>query len=101
MAALSGEWVPVVSYENLPKGRRPAAALAAWLRDWGIDWMPFADGDVRVDLACGPEPDGHWHGYYTIKVQADALRRIGLHPDQARHDHPVAGQRQQSSPGEG
>ncbi|TDD88000.1 hypothetical protein E1293_07215 [Actinomadura darangshiensis] len=31
---------------------------------------------------CGPGADGHWHGWYNIHVQSDALRRLGPHPDQ-------------------
>ena len=45
--------------------------------------MPFADDEVRIDLACGPDETGRWHGYYGVSVDADALRRVGLHPDQA------------------
>jgi hypothetical protein len=26
--------------------------------------MPFADADIRVDLACGKCPDKHWSGSY-------------------------------------
>lgn len=44
--------------------------------------MPFADEQVRFSLACGPGPDGHWRGCYSILVDADALRRLGLHADQ-------------------
>src|SRR6185295_9708699 len=40
--------------------------------------MPFADDQVRIDLACGPDETGRWHGYYGISVDADALRRVGL-----------------------
>jgi hypothetical protein len=76
------DWVTITSYENLPRCPKPRAATRAWLRERGIDWMPFRDNEVRFDLACGPGPDGRWHGWYTIKVRADALRRLGLHPDQ-------------------
>ena len=45
--------------------------------------MPFDQRtEVRGSLACGPGPDGRWHGWYTVEVRADALRRLGLHPDQ-------------------
>ncbi|WUS04853.1 hypothetical protein OG226_09230 [Streptomyces sp. NBC_01261] len=27
-------------------------------------------------------PDGHWHGWFDVQVHADALRRLGPHPDQ-------------------
>jgi hypothetical protein len=33
-------------------------------------------------LACGIGPDGHWHGWFDVRVHANALRRLGLHPDQ-------------------
>ena len=40
--------------------------------------MPFRDDEVRIDLLnCGPR--GCW---VRISVEADALRRLGLHPDQ-------------------
>ncbi|WP_433465766.1 hypothetical protein [Spirillospora sp. CA-128828] len=44
--------------------------------------MPFENDDVTIGLACGPGPDGRWHGWYSINVRDDALRRLGLHPDQ-------------------
>ncbi|WP_078489525.1 hypothetical protein [Streptomyces bikiniensis] len=44
--------------------------------------MPFAPDEVRWDLSCGLGPDGHWKGWFTVRVHPDALRRLGLHPDQ-------------------
>ncbi|MGW3306860.1 hypothetical protein ACWDG9_09770 [Streptomyces sp. NPDC001073] len=44
--------------------------------------MPFAEREVRWGLACGIGPDGHWHGWFDVQVHAEALRRLGLHPDQ-------------------
>ncbi|MEV8452359.1 hypothetical protein AB0467_21580 [Streptomyces sp. NPDC052095] len=44
--------------------------------------MPFDPDEMQVGLACGVGPDGHWHGWYDVRVRADALRRLGLHPDQ-------------------
>lgn len=44
--------------------------------------MPFALDEVRYDLSCGVGSDGHWRGWFTVRVRADALRRLGLHPDQ-------------------
>jgi hypothetical protein len=44
--------------------------------------MPFAQDEIRWGLACGVGPDGHWHGWFDIRVHADALRRLGLHPEQ-------------------
>ncbi|MBR7837958.1 hypothetical protein KDL01_32095 [Actinospica durhamensis] len=44
--------------------------------------MPFEAGEVRYDLVCGRRPDGHWHGSFIIRLDAEALRRLGLHPDQ-------------------
>nr|WP_208026633.1 hypothetical protein [Streptomyces sp. Tu 3180] len=38
---------------------------------------------MRWDLACGPDRDGRWRGWITVTVDADALRRLGLHPDQS------------------
>ena len=44
--------------------------------------MPIRDDDTRVDLICGRDPDGRPRGWYRISVRADALRPLGLHPDQ-------------------
>ncbi|MEU9086027.1 hypothetical protein [Streptomyces sp. NPDC048357] len=44
--------------------------------------MPLDPGDIHCDLSCGIGPDGRWHGWFTVRVHADALRRLGLHPDQ-------------------
>ncbi|MFJ8134978.1 hypothetical protein [Streptomyces sp. NPDC096013] len=44
--------------------------------------MPFAERELRYGLACGIGPDGRWHGWFDVQVHADALRRLGLHPDQ-------------------
>ncbi|MET7410768.1 hypothetical protein [Streptomyces rubiginosohelvolus] len=44
--------------------------------------MPFAGDLIRCDLACGIGADGHRRGWYTVRVGADALRTLGLHPDQ-------------------
>jgi hypothetical protein len=54
------DWATITSYENLPGCPQPMAATRAWLRERGIDWMPLSDNEIR----------------------ADALRRLGLHPDQ-------------------
>ena len=62
---------------------QPMAATRAWLRARGIDWMPLSDNEIRWDLACGPGPEGRWRGWFTIQIRADALRKLGLHPDQA------------------
>ncbi|MGW0774930.1 hypothetical protein ACWD01_15030 [Streptomyces sp. NPDC002835] len=44
--------------------------------------MPFGQDEIRWELACGIGPDGHWHGWFGVRVHAGALRRHGLHPDQ-------------------
>ncbi|MFJ5864672.1 hypothetical protein ACIQEY_09680 [Streptomyces parvus] len=44
--------------------------------------MPFADELIRCDLACGISADGHWRGWYALRVDGLALRALGLHPDQ-------------------
>ncbi|WP_327267050.1 hypothetical protein OG444_37510 [Streptomyces sp. NBC_01232] len=59
-----------------------------------MDWTPFAPDEIQIDLVCGIGPDGHWHGWFGIRVRADALRRLGLHPDQ-----PTAGAIGASPPG--
>ena len=38
--------------------------------------------DVRFDLACGRDPDGRWRGWFRVMIRAEALRPLGLHPDQ-------------------
>ena len=47
-----------------------------------MDWLPFDDTDIRIDLTCGRRDDGAWHGVLAIGVRAEALRTLGLHPDQ-------------------
>ena len=44
--------------------------------------MPLAGEEIRVDLVCGRGDDGHWWGWHRIAVDAEALRRLGLHPEQ-------------------
>ncbi|MER6696558.1 hypothetical protein ABTY35_23980 [Streptomyces fimicarius] len=44
--------------------------------------MPFAGHRIHCDLLCGIGADGHGHGRYVIRVAADELRVLGLHPDQ-------------------
>ncbi|MFD4025548.1 hypothetical protein ACFWRV_18825 [Streptomyces sp. NPDC058576] len=44
--------------------------------------MPFAGELIRCDLACGIGADGHGRGWYAVRVDAAALRALGLHPEQ-------------------
>jgi len=44
--------------------------------------MPFEIDEIRVDLACGLAADGQWHGWFSVRIRPEALRRVGLHPDQ-------------------
>ncbi|OPC80095.1 hypothetical protein B4N89_03240 [Embleya scabrispora] len=44
--------------------------------------MPFADEEIYIGLLCGVGPDGGWQCWYDIRVPPEALRRLGLHPDQ-------------------
>ncbi|GAA3238762.1 hypothetical protein ACFO1B_10095 [Dactylosporangium siamense] len=44
--------------------------------------MPFADDQVRVGLACGRDETGRAWGHVDLSVDAEVLRRLGLHPDQ-------------------
>ena len=44
--------------------------------------MPFDPSEISWDLACGIGSDGHWHGWFNVRIQAEALRRLGLHPEQ-------------------
>jgi len=44
--------------------------------------MPFPGDAVRIDLACGIQSDGHWHGWYSVKVRASELHRLGIRPIQ-------------------
>ncbi|MGH4031277.1 hypothetical protein ACQB60_20345 [Actinomycetota bacterium Odt1-20B] len=56
--------------------------LAAHCDDHRIDWIPFPSAEIRWDHSCGIGPDGHWHGWFHVRVHPTALRRIVLHPDQ-------------------
>ncbi|MDX3232989.1 hypothetical protein [Streptomyces sp. ME19-01-6] len=44
--------------------------------------MPFAPAEVRCDVMCGIGADGRRRGWIYVHVGPDALRRLGLHPDQ-------------------
>ncbi|ANP49687.1 hypothetical protein J2Z21_004824 [Streptomyces griseochromogenes] len=44
--------------------------------------MPFAEEELRIDLMCRMDEDGHWRGTVALNADARALRRLGLHPDQ-------------------
>ncbi|MCP9210881.1 hypothetical protein [Streptomyces cucumeris] len=44
--------------------------------------MPLAAEEICWDHACGIGPDGHWFGWFRVRVEAAALWRLGLHPDQ-------------------
>jgi hypothetical protein len=44
--------------------------------------MPLDGDQVRIDLCCGRDADGRPWGYFGVHVDAGALRRLGLHPDQ-------------------
>jgi hypothetical protein len=44
--------------------------------------MPFAMTEINCRLTCGIGGDGHWHGWVDIRIRADALLRLGLHPSQ-------------------
>lgn len=44
--------------------------------------MPFTPEEVYWDHLCGRGPDGRWRGAFVIRVRADALRPLGLHPTQ-------------------
>nr|WP_042421951.1 hypothetical protein [Streptacidiphilus anmyonensis] len=44
--------------------------------------MPFEPDDVRINLMCGKGADGHWFGCFSVCVRGDALRPLGLHPEQ-------------------
>ncbi|MFF4258545.1 hypothetical protein ACFY1L_45900 [Streptomyces sp. NPDC001663] len=81
--AEQAEWVQVLSVENLPGRRNPTRELLGWLRERGIDWMPFEQDDLCFGLACGPDADtGRWRGWFSVRVRAAALWQLGLHPDQ-------------------
>ncbi|NYV77511.1 hypothetical protein [Streptomyces sp. UH6] len=44
--------------------------------------MPFAGDEVRLDLLRCAGPGGSRHCVTEIHVHPDALRRLGLHPEQ-------------------
>lgn len=35
--------------------------------------MPFEPGEISWGLACGVASDGHWHGWFNVRIQAKAL----------------------------
>nr|WP_286251982.1 hypothetical protein [Streptomyces graminofaciens] len=46
--------------------------------------MPFGGDEFTWDRMCAPDPaDGRWRAWVTVRVRAEALWRLGLHPDQA------------------
>ena len=47
-----------------------------------------ADDAVRMELSCGKTPDGHWHGWHSVKIRGDELRRLGLQPDRGHRTSP-------------
>jgi hypothetical protein len=81
---VAGEWVSVVRCRNVSGGTSPRLAFAAWLRERGIDWMPFADDEVVINLMRVQEPDGRMGCVVEFCVLAPALRKLGLHPEQTR-----------------
>ncbi|MFJ9817824.1 hypothetical protein ACIRU3_21675 [Streptomyces sp. NPDC101151] len=44
--------------------------------------MPFTQEEIRIDLMCRIAEDGHWRGTLSLKADARALWRLGLHPGQ-------------------
>ncbi|WBP90720.1 hypothetical protein [Kitasatospora cathayae] len=44
--------------------------------------MRFPPEAVRWDAPCDVGPDGHWQCWFDVRIDADALRPLGLHPDQ-------------------
>jgi hypothetical protein len=78
-----GDWAEAAAFENTPGGCRPGDVLTGWLWERGVDWMPFTDSEICIDLSCGKIPaQDRWRGWYSIKISAATLRRLGLHPDQ-------------------
>jgi hypothetical protein len=44
--------------------------------------MPFEPDEIYSRLGCGVTPDGRRYGWIDVHIHPDALRRLGLHPDQ-------------------
>ncbi|UXY30135.1 hypothetical protein N8I87_28670 [Streptomyces sp. HUAS TT20] len=44
--------------------------------------MPFAMEEIRFDTWCRREPSGRWSDSIGLSIDARALWRLGLHPDQ-------------------
>lgn len=40
------EWVAVADFSVLPGVRHPRQVLDRWLRQRGIDWLPFAEDEI-------------------------------------------------------
>jgi hypothetical protein len=74
-------------------GAGAGAPVYALLRERDVGWMPFADTDIRIDLACEKETGGHWSGAYNISIEADSLRRPGLYQTSPQRSSPPIGRR--------
>lgn len=47
-----------------------------------MDWYPFTESEFVVDHICSRGKDGTPRGWFTFKIRASALLRLGLHPEQ-------------------
>lgn len=81
MAPPTGEFVHVLAYDVESGHPKPVEALQIWLREHGIDAMPFDIADVLVIAPCGRDAYGNWDRRVIVHVRASQLHRLGLHPD--------------------
>jgi hypothetical protein len=78
----AGEWVLLMQWEIVKGAEPPLEELAGWLRVRGVDYpLPLDPYDVIIDRFSSPAPNGS-QPTYLLRVRANVLRRLGLHPDQ-------------------
>lgn len=58
--------------------RRPSAPDCGTAASTGCP----SPGISSASISSAAPTDGHWRGRYVVRVHADALRVVGLHPDQ-------------------
>lgn len=74
-------WAVIALYESLPGCQPPKEALRAWAHERGLEGMPFAEDEVRIQIGCGRDQLGRPQGSWIIEVASSALRKLGLDPE--------------------
>jgi hypothetical protein len=74
----AGEFVRVLVYDTDHGHPKPMEALQAWLRERGINEMPFDADDVLVIAPCGRNKDSNWDRSVAVHVRDDQLRLLDI-----------------------